>query len=158
MSVPPMQKTLTEQKAFAAGASIRVSGFNLDFEGITREIGHIPSHTHRQGQLNQLKEPYTADMWSLKSPLGPDKPLETHLNWLAEVLLPCKQYISQLRGQHKVDIYCYQTCYTEQASLVLSRKVLRIFTDLDFDLQVSLLCLPPESKGGGSGYAYDALE
>jgi len=76
MNVPPMQKNLTEQKAFAAGASIRVSGFNLDIESVTREIGHIPTHTHRQGELNQLKEPYKADMWSLKSPLGSDQPLE----------------------------------------------------------------------------------
>ena len=48
--------------------------------------------------------------------------------------------------------------YTEQASLVLSRKVLRIFTDLDFDLQVSLLCLPPETKAEGNDYTHDALE
>jgi len=143
MSVPPKKKTFAEQKAFAAGASFRVCGFNLDIEGITREIGHNPSHTHKQGQLNQIKEPYKADMWSLKSPLSPDESLDVHLDWLAEFLLPRKQYISRLREQNKVDIYCYKTCYTEQASLVLSRKVLRIFTDLDFDLQVSLLCLHP---------------
>ena len=53
-------------------------------------------------------------------------------------------FIFQLRETNKVDIYCYKTCYTEQASLVLATKALRIFTELDLDLQVSLLCLPPE--------------
>lgn len=151
MSVPPMQKTLIEQKPFAAGASFRVSGLNLDIEGITREIGHNPSHTHRQGELNQLKEPYKADMWMLKSPLGTDQPLEIHLNRLAELLLPHKQYISRLRQQNKVDIYCWQNCFTEQANLLLSSTALRIFTELDLELGVSLLCLPPESKEEHSG-------
>jgi len=52
-------------------------------------------------------------MWSLKSPLSPDESLDVHLDWLAEFLLPRKQYISRLREQNKVDIYCYKTCYTE---------------------------------------------
>lgn len=115
-------------------------------EGITRELGHSPSHVHRQGELNQLKERYRTDMWLLESPLDCDKELELHLNWLAEVLMPHKQYISQLRQKCEVDIYCYKTCYAEQASLTLSSVALRIFTELDFELGVSLISLPDEPE------------
>jgi Domain of unknown function (DUF4279) len=136
---------------FSAGAALRVSGFGLDMEDITQQLGHVSSHTHQKGELNQLKEPYGTDMWLLDSPIGKDQPLESHLNWLAGVLLPHKQYISQLRKEQKIDIYCYKTCYTEQASLNLSSQALRIFTELNFDLGVSLIFLPDDGPDETTG-------
>ena len=131
-----------EPRTFAAGASMRIQGSGLDMETIAREFGHNPSHSHRQGEPDQLGEPYKTDMWLLRSVLDTTQPLEAHLRWLAEVLLPCRQYISLLREKYDVDIYCYKTCYTEQASLTLSSQALRIFTELDFKLGVSLIFLP----------------
>jgi len=97
-------------------------------------------------------------MWSLSSPLAKDRELELHLNWLADRLFDRKNYILSLTKNFKVDIYCWKNCFTEQSSLMLSSNVLRLFTELNLDLGVSLLCLPPEPKTAGSGHAYDAPE
>jgi len=136
-------KTSTEKRrSFATGAAIRIQGSGLDMDSIAAEIGHNPSHTHREGDPDRLKEPQRTDMWLLASPLDTGKDLEAHLTWLAEILLPRRQYIARLRETYEVDIYCYKTCYTEQANLTLSSRALRIFTDLDLTLGVSLIFLP----------------
>jgi Domain of unknown function (DUF4279) len=143
-----VKMTPDNPKSFAAGAAMRICGAELDLESITREIGHGPSYTHRQGELNQLKEPYGTDMWALASPLDTGRDLEAHLGWLAEILLPRRQHIAHLSETHKVDIYCYKTCYTEQSSLTLSSHALRMFTELDLPLGVSLIFLPEGQRGG----------
>ena len=83
-------------------------------------------------------------MWLLDSPLGKGEDLELHLNWLAERLLPHRQDIASLSKTFKVDIYCYKTCYTEQASLTLSPHALTLFTELTIALDVSLIFLPDD--------------
>jgi hypothetical protein len=142
-----MHTTQSEQQTFSAGASFRIYGVGLDIDGITRELGLSPDHKHRQGEPDPGKRPYPHDMWLLRSPQGKGQDLELHLSWLAERLLPRRECIFSLQKKFKVDIYCWKNCYTEQASLVLSSEALRIFTELNLDLQVSLLCLPPELKG-----------
>lgn len=131
--------TQSGQQDFETGASFRVQGFGLDFDSITREIGHSSTHTHRQGELGPIKELYPRDMWLLSSPLSRDQALDAHLIWLAEILLPRKEYVLSLKGRFNVDMYCFKTCYTEQASLTLSSTALKIFTELSLELCVSLL-------------------
>ena len=131
-----------EKKTFSAGASFRIAGIGLDMERISNRLGHAATHAHKQGELNQLKEIYETDLWMLTSPLGTDVDLGSHLDWLADILLPHRPYISELGKLYKIDIYCHKTCYTEQASLNLSSQTLRIFTELDLKLGVSLIFLP----------------
>ncbi len=132
------------RELFEAGASFRVWGIGLDIERLSREFGFPPSHTHKLGELDQSKKPYAADMWYLNSPLDRNEKLEAHLNWLSQVLVPRKQYISSLKKDFKVDIYCFKTCYTEQASLTLSSQALNLFVGLQLELGVSLIFLPDE--------------
>ena len=138
--------TKSERRVFVAGAAFRVQGFGLDFDSITREIGYSPTHTHRQGELGPIKELRPRDMWLLDSPLIKDQPLEAHLNWLVEIFLPRKEYVLYLKERFIVDIYCYKTCYTEQASLTLSTQALRIFVEFDLPMEISLLFLPEDTK------------
>lgn len=153
-----MTTTKIESKQFAAGAAFRVYGTGLDIDGITRELGLSPDHRHKKGEPDPGKRPYPHDMWSLSSPLAKDRDLDLHLTWLGERLLDRKNYILSLTKNFRVDIYCWKNCFTEQSSLMLSSKVLRIFTELNLDLGISLLCLPPEAKTEGSDHAYDAPE
>jgi hypothetical protein len=139
-------QTARDEEKFRAGASFRVQGLSMDFDGISRELGLAPAGTHKQGESGPLVRSYPSDMWYLDSPLGKNNELELHLIWLAERLLPRKQEIFRLREKYKVDIYCYKTCYTEQASLTLSSSALRIFTELDTELGVSLIFLPDENE------------
>jgi Domain of unknown function (DUF4279) len=131
-----------QESTFAAGASIRISGLGLDMQGISQALGRAPSHIHKQGELNRLREPYATDMWLPSSPLDSSQKLEAHLKWLGAALLPHRDYILKLREKFNVDIYCYKTCYTEQASLAISSQTLKIFTELDLKLGVSLIFLP----------------
>jgi hypothetical protein len=133
-----------EPQTFTAGASLRIFGAGLDIDDITREFGYIPDVKHKAGDPDPGKRPYPHDMWSLASPLGKDRDLETHLNWLAEKFLRHGQYIRSLRKRFQVDIYCWKNCFTEQASLTLSPQALRIFTELSTPRDVSLIFLPNE--------------
>lgn len=153
-----MSTTKIESKQFAAGAAFRVCGTGLDFDGITRELGFGPDHQHKRGDLDPGKRPYTQDMWSLGSPLDKDQELELHLTWLLDRLVSRRNYVLSLENKFKVDIYCWKNCFTDQPSLTLSSKVLRMFGELNLDLGVSLLCLSPETDHGGTNYAYDAPE
>jgi uncharacterized protein DUF4279 len=135
------------QKAtFSAGASFRVQGSDLSFDGITQKLGIEPTHTHRRGDRGIIDKSLPHDMWLFDSPLPDSDELELHIEWLAQRLLPHKQFIiSDLSKIAKVDIYCFKTCFTEQASLTLSAHSLRIFTELSLELCVSLIFLPGES-------------
>ena len=138
--------TQDERETFSAGAGFRIFGVGLDLDAVTRELGQQPDYTHKQGVPDIHKRIHPHDMWSLASPLGDGQELEIHLNWLADRLLPCKQYIFSLSKQFKVDIYCWKNCYTEQASLILSSQSLGIFTELSIALDVSLIFGPSESE------------
>jgi hypothetical protein len=153
-----METAHVERIEFSAGAAFRVYGIGLDFDGITRELGLTPDHRHRHGEFDPGKRPYAHDMWSLGSPLGKDRELELHLAWLAERLLNRKDYIISLTKNFKVDIYCWKNLFAEQANLVLSSKALRIFTELNLELQVSLLCLPNETSSDSNGGNVQSVE
>jgi hypothetical protein len=153
-----METAHAKEIEFSAGAAFRIYGIGLDLESVTRELGIKPDHQHTHGELDPGKRPYAHDMWSLNSPLGKDRELELHVNWLAERFSNRRNYILSLKEKFKVDIYCWKNCFKEQASLVLSSKALKIFTQLDLDLGVSLLCLPPERDEDGSAHIYDAPE
>jgi hypothetical protein len=131
---------------FSAGASFRTQGLNLPLDEIAQELRIGPTHTHHRGELGMLREPLPHDMWMLDSPLDESQDLDLHLKWLAERLLPRKQYILSLKEKFAVDIYCYKTCYTEQASLTLSPHALKIFTELALELCVSLIFLPGDPE------------
>jgi hypothetical protein len=139
-----MEHSLLDARKFTAGADFRIYGTGVDFAAISLELGISPSHLHRKGEHDPGNRLYRYDMWSLASPLGDDKDLGVHLNWLANRLLSRSAFILSLKEKFNVDIYCWKDCNTEQASLVLSASVLRIFTELNLDLEVGLLCLPPE--------------
>jgi len=136
----------TSKETFHAGASFRVHGAGLDLDRIMRTVGLAPTHTHKLGELSPQGRPYPSDMWFLDSPLGGTQPLEAHLNWLAERLLPRREQILHLKEEVKVDLYCWKTCYTEQSNLTLSSRALAIFRELDIPLDVSLIFLPDEPE------------
>jgi hypothetical protein len=142
-----MNTIQSDRETFHAGASLRVQGVDLDMDALTRQLGYNPTHTHRRGERGVIDKSYSLDMWLMDSPLGKNQDLELHLNWLADRLLPRKEYISSLREKFAVDIYCFKTCYTEQASLTLSPHALRIFTELSMELCVSLIFLPGDPEG-----------
>jgi hypothetical protein len=143
-----VDSTRSKNETFHAGAAFRVQGLDLDMGGIARELGNSPTYTHRRGEPSRINknESNPQDMWLMGSPLGVNLDLELHLNWLAEQLLPQKDYILSLMEKNTVDIYCYKTCYTEQADLTVSPEVLMMFVELSLKMSVSLIYLPDEPE------------
>jgi Domain of unknown function (DUF4279) len=136
----------SSEERFHSSAMFRVHGAVLDLDGVTRALGLAPTHTHKLGDLSPQKHPYPSDMWYLDSPLGENQPLEFHLSWLAERLLPLKEQILSLKKDAKVDIYCSMGSATEQSNLYLSGQTLKVFTELGIALDVSLIFLPDDPE------------
>jgi|SRR5882724_1306364 len=128
------------------GAALRVMRTGLDLAGISSSLGISPTHVHRQGDPGPLKKPFTLDMWSLESPLDPAEPLEAHLKWLQTALSPHHEFLSSLRKLATLDIYCNAMYFSDQNSLELTPEVLRLFTELNIPLGVSILLLPEEDS------------
>jgi hypothetical protein len=122
-----------------------VQGLDLPFAELTNKFGVKPTHTHRRGDRAVIEESLPRDMWLFDSPLPEDDELELHLEWLAVRVLPHKDYIIfDLGKRADVDVFCFKTCFTEQASLTVSSHALRIFTELSLALDVSLIFLPKD--------------
>jgi len=124
------------------GAAFRVVGTGLDLAGISSALGTSPSHVHREGEQGPLGQAFPLDMWSLESPLPPTESLDAHVKWLKDALLPHRAFISSLQKQATLDIYCNAMLFREQSSLEFSPDALRLFTELNVPLAVSLLLLP----------------
>ncbi len=92
-----------------SSAGIRIIGQKLELEDISRELGLVPSHVHRAGELDKFGEPYTQDMWLLESPLGKRSELDSHLKWLVQQLEPGFGYLKTIKSQSKIDVFCGYT-------------------------------------------------
>ena len=124
-------------------ASFCVQGANLDFDAISRELKISPTHRHRAGDPSRLKNKrYPHDMWSLKSPLAHEEPLDTHLKWLANQLRPHYAYIESLKSPATdVYIFCAYTTEAEQNHFSLSSEALEICTATGISLDFSILAI-----------------
>lgn len=120
-------------------ASVRIFGSNLDFEKISRTLEVDPIHTHRAGELSLLKKPYPSDLWLLESPLPHTEPMDAHLLWLREKLLPHYGFLQQLAPTSDVSSYCGITADGGRATFRVSADALRIFVELDICMELSLV-------------------
>ena len=124
-------------------AALTIQGPHLDLENISSTLGIEPSHNHKVGDLiaKHSKRKHKHDMWSVDAPLDKQKPMDEHLNWLAQHLRPHYDFIRSLKSQDEVEIYVYCgfTFYDFEAGLSLSPEALSIFTDLGISMEVSVL-------------------
>jgi hypothetical protein len=125
-------------------AALRVMGDRLDLKDISRQLGLVPSHTHRAGELDKFGEPYPGDMWLLESPLGNRKHVDTHLKWLLKQLKPRFAYLKSLKNKFKIDLFCAYTGI-DDGGLSLSPRALSLSTELDIKLELSIILLRPKS-------------
>ena len=81
-------------------------------------------------------------MWSLKSPLAHEEPLDTHLKWLANQLRPHYAYIKSRKSpDNDVYIFCAYTTEADQSGFSLSSESLEICTALGITLDFSILAI-----------------
>jgi len=120
-------------------AALRIFGPNLDFGRITRELGTLPTHTHRAGDLNRLGRPFEHDMWSLDSRLGQQASLDEHLKWLHQTLSPHYEFLRSMKHVAAVDVFLSYLSAEDQAGFEISPEAFRIFSELGIPFGVSAI-------------------
>ncbi len=120
-------------------ASIRIFGNSLDFDALSRGLGIQPSELHRAGERGLTASVYAEDMWCLDSPYPRTDPLEVHLKWLRQALLPHYDYLRPLRGIYEVSSYCGVSVDGDRCQFQVSPEALAIFVELGIDMDISLI-------------------
>lgn len=130
----------------SSSASLRVFGTDLDFAAISRAIGVGPTDSRRAGTLLPSGHPQPRDLWVLKSPLPRAHLLEEHLLWLKQVIGQHCDRVHSLKQTVDVRSFCGVIAEGDSCSFRLSPEALRFFTDLDLDLELSLIFLSSEPE------------
>jgi Domain of unknown function (DUF4279) len=125
-----------------ASASLRIMGL-FKPASITAVLGLTPSHVHRKGDLNILKKPYPHDMWSLGSGLDKISPLNDHLVRISMQLHGKHDALRSLKDNATIDLFCGLTCM-EQAGFGLTSEALKLITDLEINIEFSLVLFEGE--------------
>lgn len=130
-------------------AAVRIFGIGLDLDSISRMLGLRPSHRHKAGDPDRLGDPYSADLWSLNSPLSRNDDLAKHLLWLRNTLEPHYAFLRSLKKNHQIRSFCGIVADDVTCRFRLSSDALRLFTELDMSFEASLILLgyPPDLSG-----------
>lgn len=131
----------------AASASIRIFGVDLDLDGISNQLGIQPSESHRKGDRSLTARSYSEDMWRIDSPYPKTVPLEVHLSWLRQALLPRYDFIRQLREKYEISSYCGISVDGTRCRLRISPDALKIFVELGITMDLTVIFVgDPESQ------------
>jgi hypothetical protein len=88
---------------FRFDASLRIAGVGMHHDDISIETGLVPTHVSRAGDRRSSRNTklgvWPEDLWTLQSPLGERAPLEEHLNWLHNTIVPHKAYFAKLLAE-----------------------------------------------------------
>jgi hypothetical protein len=120
-------------------ASFRILGLDLDFPTISKALGVGPSFTRRKGEHGLAQTPHSTDVWCLDSPHSRSAPLDVHLTWLRDALLPSYKFLRSLKGECDLSIYCGVTIEGDRCQFRTSSSALRLFTELGIDMDLSLV-------------------
>jgi hypothetical protein len=125
---------------FAYSASIRIFGHNADLDDITKHLGVVPTHSHRQGERRgPNSSTYEHDMWSYTIPLEETEPLHAHLDALWNTFKEHKQYLLQLKRDLTVDVFLAYTSNCDHAGVEVPYQSLEIFKELQVPFGLSII-------------------
>ena len=123
-------------------ASLIIKGSHLDIDGISRELGLIPSHTHRIGDRVfkvASDRRYVHDMWSFNSDLPRSEPIDAHIRWLAKHLNQYSTFVNSLKENAEVYIVCSFIVRDWEFDFSISSETLDMLTELSVDLDFSII-------------------
>src|SRR5947208_1337766 len=91
-----------------SSASIRVFGETLRPEDVGAALGLQATRMHHKGELRgrDHKVVWRESAWLIKSPLGKDRDLPEHLDWLLNAVEPKLDVIRSLSEKYRVDLFC----------------------------------------------------
>jgi hypothetical protein len=144
-----MTESKSDLKTEESMVTFTVKGAGLDIDGISQNLGLIPSHTHRAGDRvfkSASDRRYDQDMWAFGSELARTESFDTHIKWLAQQLRPHHDFIRSLKDVAEVYMVCSFIMRDWEAGFSISSEALAIFTELGIDLDLSLLVMDSNPK------------
>ncbi|TEB14558.1 hypothetical protein Psfp_02800 [Pelotomaculum sp. FP] len=143
---PKSQEDLSdyeEEYYFAYSATLRIFGDRIDnFDEINKNVGLMPTHTHKKGTPINVKRPgklWNSDMWSYKIPVPEEEPLDVHIQTLWNKLKPHKEYLLSLKKHLKVDVFLGYRSNSDTAGFRIAPKSLEMFAELNISFEVSVI-------------------
>lgn len=107
---------------------------------ITSTLGVKPHVCHKVGDISKYGKTLKNNIWTVKSPLPESQPLDDHIEWLSNLVLPHKDYVRGLIAQGAdVDIFLGYRSDCSWCGFDLKAKSLSLFTELGVDMTVSVI-------------------
>ena len=122
-----------------ASVAFIIAGRVLNLQQITEMLKVQPTHTHRVGDPDMLGRPLQHDMWRLESGLSAAESLSEHLEALRAQLVPAYDYLKSLKATTEMYVYCGLNCDSDQCGFSLTPGAVRIASELDIDLEITVL-------------------
>jgi len=123
-----------------SSASIRIFGEKLQPEEVEAALALKATRTHLKGQPRSpvQKTVWRETLWSLRSPLSPDRSVGDHLTWLLDRLEPKLDAIRALSADHRVDLFCGFSSGSGQGGFTLDPIILVRLANLGVPLVLDL--------------------
>jgi hypothetical protein len=119
--------------------SFVISGLELDPDEISKLLGIRPDHSHRKGDVKQLRSDKTITRkngnWSLRSKLSDYEPLEMHLDALLDRLKGKEAVIKALAEENEIRFGCD---LWEAIGVELPAHIIRGIADFNASLGITI--------------------
>jgi hypothetical protein len=124
---------------FNYSASLRIHNSPEIYE----ELSSIwqPTHMHKKGNINEKNnKKWENSAWILKSPVGEEKSLNEHLEWLWNKIKPHADYLCMLRSKNvHMDIFCGFRTDCDNAGFEIEPRVYEMLTKLNIPIGFSII-------------------
>ncbi|MGP0018625.1 MAG: DUF4279 domain-containing protein [Candidatus Sulfotelmatobacter sp.] len=129
-------------------ATFSVFSTSLTHQEISDRLGLQPTRTHTKGQPRgarrtdgsiDLSNVWQDSAWQLTSPLGRDRILAEHINWLLDTIEPKADAIKALRTECSlIRLFCGFASHDGQGGFTLDTDTLGRMSELGLNLELDL--------------------
>jgi hypothetical protein len=129
-----------EPPYFSYSATLRIFGRLDNPDEVTHNLGLIPTHLHRVGEVRYPgAKPYEHDMWSYHPSVSEAEHLQVHIDALWDALRAHKDYLLRLKETVKVDVFLGYRSNSVTAGLEVPAHCLEMFTELQVPFGLSII-------------------
>ena len=129
-------------------AVFRILSKTISLEDIFAKINIQPTGYYKKGEHYSNRNPQSgireANLWILKSNLGDQDTIESHIEYLISFLEENSNSINELQSECDFEIMCAYSSGNGQGGFTLNHEVLRKITEFPVDLSINLY--PPSEK------------
>lgn len=127
--------------------NLRISGFGLDLQEISNQIGMIPHCAYKKGDIFVDKKRdgkeviYQEDCWIAGTETFPNETIEQALERFLKQIIPVSNYVNNLAKKNEVTIWISAYPDDEQTNIHLSVETIRALCEIGVSFDCSTLFL-----------------